>query len=417
LQVGELAVAFPTTRFHLALLGAFSLSLFNKHEGQWSPKAVYNMKHDILGIQEMEDNEEIEREDLGAIVVPFNPNQIKITTRPESMQMILERLEHHEINLNPDFQRDFVWDEKKQSRLIESMILKLPIPPFYFDGKDDNRWEVVDGLQRLSTVKRFVLDGILKLDGLEFLQQLNGLHFHELSREMQRRIKSYSITVHIIEAGTPDEVKYNIFKRINTGGVVLEPQEIRHALHQGVAAAFVKELSETEAFREATNHAIRTKRMEDRDFATRFLTFYLHPDLQDYVSDLDGYMSKTMGELQRTTEAERAGIKAAFIRAMEASLAIFGNDAFRKRYDQNDTRKPINKALFEVLSVSFARLPEAELACVVARGATFRELFVAKMHEDKFRRSITQGTAKRDAIDTRMEAIGTIIKQTLSTHD
>ncbi|MEM6298760.1 MAG: DUF262 domain-containing protein, partial [Bacteroidota bacterium] len=235
--------------------------------------------------RQMDIVEGIENTDEGSqISVPFDPNDIKIDVKNLTIQHIIERLEHHEINFFTDYQRmPDLWDDGKKSRLVESVLLNLPLPSFYFDGNKDDSWDIVDGLQRVSTINHFVR-GIeneygnrdkLVLQELEFLKQYDGFTFEELPRPLQRRFKAFSISVYVIQQGTPIQVKYNLFKRINTAGLILSPQEIRHALNQGIATEFVKELAETEAFKQATDNIIRSDRMQDRDFTNRFLGFYL----------------------------------------------------------------------------------------------------------------------------------------------
>jgi hypothetical protein len=346
------------------------------------------------------------------ISVPFDPHAIKILTTPMTLGDLLDRIEHDEIKLDTEFQRKFVWEPERQSQFIESLLLRLPIPTFYFDGADDNKWRIIDGLQRISTVKRFVLDQSLALTGLEFLKQFEGKRFGDLPRDLQRRIKTFPITAYIVEKGTPDEVKYNIFSRINRGGLVLKPQEIRHALFQGNISDFIRELAEDEAFLTATSGKIKTDRMEDRDFITRFVSFYVL-GYEQYTPDLDSFMSKGMGLLRNMPDERLRQIKADFVAAMACAFAIFGPDAFRKRLRAEDPRKPINKALFEALSVQLALLTPDQRACLAAQAERFKMLLTGKMNERKFIRSITQGTALRDTTLERHEEIREIINQLL----
>ena len=265
---------------------------------------------DIKNIQELEtlqqeysveDETNIENENI-LMEDPFNPQDIDIKTKPMSLDNIIKRLREEEIDLAPDFQRQGnLWPTEKQSQLIESILIKLPLPAFYFDGSDDNKWLVVDGLQRLSAIKNFVVDKTMALSGLEFLKKLEGFKFEDLPRAYQRQIEEAEIMAYIINPGTPEDVKFNIFKRINTGGLVLAAQEIRHALNQGVPAKFVAELANLHEFKQATGWVIATDRMLDREFVTRFIAFYINSPA-DYKPDLDTFMSKSMGQLKYKTE-------------------------------------------------------------------------------------------------------------------
>ncbi|WP_287604969.1 DUF262 domain-containing protein [Thiothrix sp.] len=359
-------------------------------------------------------------DEMVEINIPFDPNKIKISNQPMSVGMLLKDLEYNTIKLDTEFQRlPNLWDNTKKSQLIESLLLRLPIPTFYFDGADDNKWRVIDGLQRISTLKSFVLDKSLTLEGMDFLREFNGYKFDALPRELQRRIEMFSLTVYVLEKGTPDDVKYILFSRLNRGGLVLTPQEIRNALHQGKGGAseFIKELvddknTEGALFIKATGGKIKKDRMQDRDFITRFISFYLIP-YQKYEPDLDSFMTKGMGSLDKTGYTERSDLKDGFRKSMETAIAIFENDAFRKRFSMEDQRKPINKALFEVISVCFSKLTDFERTKLVEKKSIFITYFIELHRNEKFIRSITQSTAKKDNVEYRFNSILEIIKRTL----
>lgn len=359
---------------------------------------------------------EVIDESGGAIERPFNPNDVKIVSEPMNVGQLMDRVKHNEINFDTEFQRLFVWDEKRQSQLIESLILRLPIPSFYFDGEDDSRWQIIDGLQRMTTFKRYIVEEEFALKGLEFLRQYDGKRYSELPRELIRRIDTYPLSVYVLPSGSSPEVKYNIFSRINRGGITLKPQEIRHALNQGIAANLVKELAESREFLLVTENKIKPLRMDDRDFVTRFAAFYL-TSYTKYEPDMDNFMNKAMRIMKGLSSEEIDRLKADFRRAMLTAYEIFGNDAFRKRLDYGEPRKPINKALFEVLSVSFANLPPEKTSELVERKDEFREALRENMAAPsrKLINAITSGTALKDMVHLRYEIVKEIINKTL--HD
>jgi hypothetical protein len=360
------------------------------------------------------DNRDVEQEDVRGteITKPFDPKKIDISSKTLILDSIFKRIVRDEINLLTDFQRQAdLWDPIKQSRLIESILIRFPLPAFYFDGTNENQWLIVDGLQRISTLKNFVIDKKLRLQNLEFLGQLNGHNYDDLPRNLQRRIDEAEITVYIINPGTPDEVKYNIFKRINTTALILEPQEIRHAINQGIPSSFVKELADLDEFKKATCYTIKTHRMLDRDFVTRFISFYLN-SYNDYHPDLDTFMNKSMASLKQIKESNRKDIKLKFISAMNAAYSLFGDDAFRKRFTRNDNRKPINKALFEVWSVTLAKLTSTDIGTLIKKKNQLIDGFILLLNSDiAFSDALSSGTGDKTRVIKRFTAIEDLIQK------
>lgn len=360
----------------------------------------------------------VEDEDTGKMIMekPFNPSLINIELKAPTIFNIIDRMKQTppEIDLYADFQRkDDLWDDGKQSRLIESILIKLPLPAFYFDGTDDNKWLVVDGLQRLSALRNFIIRKSLRLTGLEFLKDLEGHSYDELSRSMKRLIEITQITAHIINPGTPPAVKFNIFKRINTGGLVLEPQEIRHALNQGVPAQFVAELARCKEFISATEGKIATSRMLDREFATRFVAFYM-TEPKDYTPDLDSFLNNAMAALNSLSENERNDIQSAFVKSMQTANHVFGQWAFRKADKYPERRKPISKALFDVWSVSLAKLTDEERTSLVKQKSKVLESFASLcVHDSVFWSSITSSTGEKKKVSDRFTAVQNLVKKVL----
>lgn len=365
---------------------------------------------------------EIADESRVRIKVPFDPNLIRIRRDPFTLGELIDKIEHDEINFFTMFQRKSgLWDKTQQGRLIESVLLKLPLPAFYFDenieinpktGEQFPLWQVIDGLQRCTALKSFVIDQVLKLENLEFLDQFNGDSFSSLPREFQRRIYQTPITVYVVENGTPEEVKFNIFKRINTGGLLLSAQEIRHALNQGIAAEFVAELADLKAFRDSSLGNIKNDRMQDRDFVTRFISFYLiHYSL--YEPDLDTFMTKGMQKIKELKESERNKLKDDFEKALLTAKKIFGDDAFRRRKSPKDEKLPINKALFETLSVTISKLSDGNRKTLIDKAGLFLEKFIELNNNKDFIESLTSGTGLKKKVTIRFKEIERIVNETI----
>lgn len=364
----------------------------------------------------------VEEEDLNGgksmevITKPFNPNEIDVDISTVNLGSLIEQLENDEIDLQPDFQRAAdVWDNVKKSRLIESILLGLPLPSFYFsEDPVSQKLSIIDGLQRICAIRDFVLkeDEPLKLEGLQFLKNFEGLTFSQLARPEVKRIKSLKITMNTLRKGTPLDVKYIIFQRVNTAGEPLTPQEMRHALNQGPAAIFIKELANMESFKKATNYSVKSKRMQDRDFVNRFVAFFI--GYQDYMGDLDMFLNDKMGELNKMTPAQRNDIRVSFDKAMECCYEIFKKDTFRKRYKITDKRKPISKSVYDTLSVNIAWLSDEEQHLLLKNAEGFKAGMIRLFNDEKFNFSISTGTGQKYNVEQRFTMVKSLIKEIIS---
>jgi hypothetical protein len=361
---------------------------------------------------------EEEEEDTGsdfAITQPFDPARIRVETKPMVISLLMDRIKNSEIDLTPGFQRKGgIWSPKAKSQLIESLLIRIPLPAFYMDGGDESKWLVVDGLQRLSTLKSYVIDKSMKLSGLEFLgKDCNGLRFDQLPRNLQRRILETQVTVFLIQENTPPEVKFNIFKRINTGGLPLSSQEIRHALNQGKACTLLKTLAESAEFRTAINDGIRDERMGDRECVLRLLAF-MRTSYRDYkANNIDAFLNQCMIELNRLPDADIQTLEKRFKRAMVDCYRIFGDRAFREQKKGSARHYPINRALFEVWSADIEALSTEEVDRLQARSSDLRARFLSLLEDSDFAAAISYGTGDPQKVQRRFSMINEIIKETL----
>lgn len=309
------------------------------------------------------------------------------------LSSIITRLKYDEINMNTDFQRKSgLWTAVQKSQLIESLLLRIPIPAFYFDGGIKDNWLIIDGLQRITALKEFIVDGTLSLSGLEFFGDLEGMKFAELPRTFVRRIEETNIVAYIVKGGTPANVKYNIFKRINTGGLELKPQEIRHALYQGNATKLCKRLAKLSEFQVATTYSIRDDRMMDQEFVLRFIAVCYY-GIDKYDGIPDNYLNGAMEYLNSADCIESDVIEAQFRRVMTASSRIMGKYAFRK-LGEDGLRRSINKAIYEAWCRNLFLLKDAEIAVLEKQRNLVYDCFLNLCNQYGFLQAIKSGDKK-----------------------
>jgi hypothetical protein len=347
----------------------------------------------------------------------YDPEKINIFTREPTIEQLLRRIDEEALDLAPDFQRHAnIWKDDAKSRLIESILIRIPLPAFYIDATNEDKWLVVDGLQRLSALKQFMSDKKLNLRGLEYLINLEGKNYDEIGRRYQRRIEETQVTVYLIGKGTPPEVKYNIFKRINTGGLPMSPQELRHALNPGKATKFLAKLALLPEFQEVTKISkLRKMRMDDREFILGFLAFTL-TSYQDYKNDTNDnrsvFLSRALFKVNNLHEEQFKMIEKNFKKSMIAAFEIFGKSAFRKISHNQKRLYPINKALFECWSVTLSQLKEEQITVLKQQKQNLIEKFIYYVDNDPdFLASISQAAEK---IEYRFRRIEQIINEVLA---
>jgi len=391
------------------------------------------IKYQFILLSDYEDNIEIEEDVIDNEIEndPFDPELISIDTRRLTMETLLRRLKQGTINLNPDFQRNEVWTLEKKCQLIESLMLKIPLPMFYVSADERNNYTVVDGLQRLSTIRDYLIENKFKLQKLEFWgDQFNGKSLQELPTQIENRILETEFTFTVINPGTPDVVKRNIFKRVNRGGAPLTDQEIRHALYSGTSTELLKELSKKTAFKKVTDSSIRDNRMLDREFILRLLAFIIR-DFTTYPKNgnMDVFLSNTLQIINylpnvnsqeaikhlkgiETTSVKPLDIPkltAIFEKAMDRGAEIFGEHAFRKSYS-GKRRTPVNKALFEVWGSILAELSESEFKNLSFNKEKFLNEYInIYLKNYNFDEIISRNALKQSSVIERHSKLKTLI--------
>lgn len=264
--------------------------------------------------------------------------------------------ERKELQLNPDYQRKLVWTNKQKSELVESILMKIPIPVFYFFRTEEGKIQVVDGQQRISSIISF-MNNEFSLSSLSIIRDIEGKKFKDLQPSQQRTIEDYSVDVYLIQPPTPEEVMLDIFDRVNRGGTKLNKQEMRNAIYQGKSTKLLKSLSETPSFKEIVGNFIDTQKMKDRYMILRFLSFYLYfsnrLDDVEYKGRLDEFLAEVMKKINGMNEDEIQELFTLFTNTMDL-LAQHHDSTIFRFHSYGENKRPINMLLFESLTYLFA---------------------------------------------------------------
>lgn len=391
-------------------------SLFAQQDGGHQSGGIDEEKPGNAEIDAEKEDVESEDSSSDSITVPYRPSDIRIETHPMNLGDLIEMIDAGWINFDTEYQRlKNLWSPDKQSRLIESVLLGLRLPAFYFEEVTRRKWNIIDGLQRCCAVQNFCVYKTMRLSGLEFLgEKFNNKSFDDFPFEVRRDLRMLPITVNILMKGTPADVKYILFKRLNTGGVELKPQEIRTAMFPEVVPV-LRSMAESADFLRVTRGKIPTKRQEDKDFVSRFIAFYLlGPQAYKNNMDIETFVNGAMQELRKVLNSPIVEqMKGDFAHSLQVAEQIFGIDAFRKRLAPEDYLKPLNKAYFEVLTTTFARLSADDEECILGRKDLLKDNLMWLMNTPTFATSISTGTGRLERVQTRFKGVANAIKATL----
>lgn len=300
---------------------------------------------------------------------PYDPDKIKVRSDKIAVSILSKMIDNKSIDLNPDFQRNLVWNSFQKSRLIESILLRIPLPMFYFAEDNEGNLSVVDGLQRISTIKEF-MDNKFPLKDLQYLNDTCQGRYYETKGSKKGLDTKYlkwfdltSISANIIDPSSPPKVKYDIFRRINTGGRPLNNQEIRNCLMGNGLRESLKTMASLGDFKSATDYSIKSTRMEDQEIALRFLYFYDLYRRNKNIDEYNGYMDLILDEFTdnhiKSTPIQFESSIRKYSNAMKNAEYLIGRKyAFRKIQSKDiqphSYKQLINKALFVCCSVLLA---------------------------------------------------------------
>jgi hypothetical protein len=337
---------------------------------------------------------------VGGNLGDYPIDSVLIRSESRTVFEVVRRMNNNQYILDPDFQRDFVWELDKQSKLIESALMRIPLPVFYLAEQTDGKVVVVDGLQRLTTFYRF-LNNEFALKGLTGNSEaLNGRKFEDLAPKLKTRLEDTNLTLYLIDSKVPEQAKLDIFDRVNSG-VPLSRQQMRNCLYAGDATRWLKEQAKTDAFQRATGGSLNPKTMRDREVINRFCGFHLL-GVGGYNGDMDLFLAETLKQMNELDSASLVELANLFERSMINNFNVFGRFAFRKHQRYAYRRKPINIGLFDVFSVQMTKY---SCEFVEKNSEEFRVLFFDLIRRREFEDAITLSTNSQRNVRIRFEAV------------
>ena len=339
----------------------------------------------------------------------FPLDELLIRDDRRTVYEVLRRIRRGTYVMNPDFQRDFIWPEVKQSRLIESVIMRIPLPVFYMAEDREGRMVVVDGLQRLATFKQFV-NGELKLR-LPDREELNGKRFSDLPPKFQNRIEDCNLIFYIIDSNAPEPVRLDIFERVNSG-MPLTRQQMRNCLFMGAATRFLKREARTDIFLKATGRSLNQKTMRDREFVNRFCAFQLL-DIDEYHGDMDDFLAKCLSHMNRMQETDLEKLSTEHRRGLANNLRLFQRHAFRKHSPDQMARNVINASLWDVMSTGLSHYSEDRVGACSER---LRSAFYQLLDDDEFHNAISYATNGTLRVRIRFQKTRKVFEEILGAH-
>lgn len=349
------------------------------------------------------ENYEIDEE----LTIPKEKRNLRTQSYDKSVSDLVKMMKDGRIYLTPEYQRNYVWDNKKASLLIESILLNIPIPVIYAarEANENLSWNIVDGLQRLNALKRFY-NCEFSLSGLEILHELNGEKYDTLNPKAKAYLDDANLRIVLLFEDSHPDIKYDIFMRLNTGSVNLKPQELRNCLYRGEFNEALKELVADKNILNIMNLKSPHKRMDDVELILRYIAISENYDknnevLCNYNGVMKSFLNDYMCNNQHMSKEKIERIKSNVISTMKKVYSIFGKNSFRRIDEKSTISTRINLSLMDVIMISFEKYSEEEL---LKKKDAIIELYKnVTLNNENFITAISIGTSSKLNIELRIK--------------
>ena len=338
----------------------------------------------------------------------FNPDDVDIRLQYISVSQLEKMIETGKLCI-PETEElprmSNIWNDKERSSFIESIMANLPIQLIYLDGSK-TPWTIIDGVQRISSLHKFLQNEFV-LNGLEYFnKECEGMSFSSIPFYLRSRIESTNIVAYVINPGTPDAVKFNIFKRINKIGKQRNREELRNAFFQNSVSKCIAELAESSEFLQATHKMMSKKGMSDRELVCRYYAFRLLREFFNTTETMDDFLDKGMNALSSLFENDFERETARFKTVMQRCYDLLRDITF---INIKATRKRINKNLFDVFSYTISQLNDDEYQSLLRQSDQFTEKYKQLFEGEGFLCGKELRKTSKEAVRKRFDTMNNFI--------
>lgn len=320
-------------------------------------------------------------------------------TKDLTLSQIKDMVDANDLMTNPDYQRNYVYDEKRASLLVESILIGIPIPIIYLCEEEEGIFSVIDGQQRIMSFTRY-LKNEFALTGLTKLSDLNGLYFKDLSKSIQRRLRAKSLKAICLDRDS-QELKYDIFSRLNLGAVKLKDQEVRNCIYRGSFNNMLRRIADTDENVKLLFHNADNKRME---FEERILRFFAMRDFYNISGTFKDTMNRFMIKHMHDSPAEIAAFEEQYRSVADAVKQVLGEEAF---FFQGERSSKFNGAVYDSIFIPFSLFSKRDL--IMNADEIRKRIFYMKENDNEYRENVYAGTNSGRRVRSRITKVIDII--------
>ncbi|MBS3915234.1 MAG: DUF262 domain-containing protein [Bacteroidetes bacterium] len=350
---------------------------------------------------------EVEELNLDILNIPPEKRRLNTETYDFTVSTLIDYLTNGHI-LIPEFQRGYVWNRAQASRLIESLIINCPIPVIFLSQNPDETLAVIDGNQRLNSIKLYLSDDF-ELRGLTAYPELEGFKFSELDPRFQRHIQNRTVRCIVILKDTHPQIKFDVFERLNTGSVKLNSHELRHGIHSGPFMDLLEKLGNNKTFRDLTLNKA-DKRMKSDELVLRFLS--MAENWRNYTKPLVAFLNNFSEVNRNANTVKLLEYENDFLKTLEKVNSALGKYAF-KTYDASLKNAKFNAALFDAQMISFYELNPSQEKI---NSLSTKDFFSRNQHfidSEDFNKFISAGTTDKNSVIGRINDYKEFLKKLL----